>query len=65
MVANVEDLPTSGEIARRTGKSRDAVQHIIRSRGIRPAAKAGQAFVYSQDAVEQIKRELGVEVQHD
>lgn len=65
MVMNVQELPTSGEIARQTGTTRDAVQHIIRSRGIQPAAKAGHVFVYGPEAVERIKRELGVGVQHD
>jgi len=34
------------------------VEYIIRSRDIRPAGKAGNAFIYAEASVDQIAREI-------
>ncbi len=51
-------LLTVGIIARRLGASLHRIEYIIRSRGIEAFATAGNARVYSEEAVDLIAREL-------
>jgi DNA-binding transcriptional MerR regulator len=51
-------IPTITEISRRTGCGRDRVQYVIRSRGLRPVARAGGVRIFSEDQVELIASEL-------
>ena len=64
-------MPTVGEIARRLGVPVHRVQYVVRSRGISPACRAGNAHVFSEaDAafigheIARIVREAGKEDQH-
>jgi DNA-binding transcriptional MerR regulator len=41
-------MPTVGEIARRLGVPIHRVLYVIRSRGLRPACRAGNARVFSE-----------------
>lgn len=50
--------PTVGEIARRLEVPLHRVEYVIRSRGIRPTSRAGNARVFSDAAVEMIGSEL-------
>lgn len=53
---SVKELPTTGEIARMLGVSRDAIQYAIRSRRITPAGRAGCAFIYDDEAIAEIRK---------
>ena len=50
--------PTVGEIACRVGEPIHRVEYIIRPRGITPSAWAGNARVFSAEAVQRIEQEL-------
>ena len=50
--------PTVGEIARRLAVPLHRVEYVIRSRHIRPSARAGNARVFSEDDVDRIGNEL-------
>ena len=50
--------PTVGEIARRHEAPRHRVEYVIRSRGISPISRAGNARIFSEAAVELIGSEL-------
>lgn len=50
--------PTVGEIARRLGVHVHQVEYVVRTRGIRPSAVAGNARIFSEADVERIGAEL-------
>ena len=50
--------PTVGENARRLGVPLHRVEYVIRSRGIRPTARAGNARLFTDNDVCRIKSEL-------
>jgi hypothetical protein len=58
MIAKVQSAPTVGEIARRTGNLVHRVEYVIRSRGIKPVAVAGNARIFSEADVAHIASEL-------
>lgn len=71
MSESATSVPTVGEIARRLGVPVHRVQYVIRSRGIRPACRAGIARVFSEadtafieHEIAHIDREAGKEAQH-
>ena len=49
---------TVGELARRAGVPVHRVTYVIETRGIEPIGRAVQARVFSQEAAEQVLREL-------
>lgn len=51
-------LLTVGEIAARLGQPIHRVSYAIKSRGIRPAAKAGQLRVFSTECIAQVQDAL-------
>ena len=51
-------MPTIGAIARRLDQPIWRVDYILRSRQIRPAARAGNARVFTEDDVDRIASEL-------
>jgi len=53
-----EAMPTLGEIARRLGQPVHRIAYVIRSRGITPAATAGNARVFTEADVDHISSEL-------
>jgi hypothetical protein len=54
----IERLATVGTIAHDLGVREHQVRHVIDSRDIAPASRAGAAYVYSPDAVARIGAEL-------
>jgi len=58
MTKDLPPLPTIGGIAEHLGAPPETVGKIIRQKHISPIARAGNAKVYSLDAVERIRREL-------
>jgi hypothetical protein len=52
------DMPTVGEIARRLGEPVHRIEYLIRTRKVEPQGWAGNARVFSDQAVEQIASEL-------
>ena len=54
----VPTAPTIGVIARRLNVPQHRVEYVIRSRGIRPAARAGNARIFTEDDVGHIQSEL-------
>lgn len=70
MSTSAPSMPTIGKIARQLGEPLHRVQYVIRARRIRPCGWAGNARVFSEDAVEAIGVELrridaGKGVDHD
>jgi len=57
-MATPPPIPTVGEIARRFGEPLHRIEYVIRSRGIKPLGRAGNARVFSELAVERIGEEL-------
>lgn len=55
MIQRITQLLTVGEIAIRLGQPVHRVDYAIRSRGIRPAARAGRLRVFSTEAIAQIQ----------
>jgi hypothetical protein len=53
-----QSMPTVGEIARRLGEPVHRIEYIIRSRGLRPNSRAGNARVFSEADVRAIAVEL-------
>ena len=51
-------VPTPGEISRRLGVPVHRIDYIIRTRNIRPAGRAGNAYFYEEAGVEKIASEL-------
>ncbi|MCC6322111.1 MAG: hypothetical protein IT438_11830 [Phycisphaerales bacterium] len=51
-------VPTVGEIARRLEREVHEVQYVIRTRGIKPEARAGNLRIFSEAAVARIASEL-------
>ena len=51
-------VPTVGEIARRLGEPVHRVEYIIKARGIRPSARAGNCRVFSDADVDFIAAEV-------
>jgi hypothetical protein len=58
MPATLPRLITIGEIARRTREDIHRIEYILRTRSIRPCGMAGNARVYSEDAIDLITTEL-------
>jgi len=58
MWISTPSMPTIGEIARRLGQPVHRIEYVIRARRIRPCGWAGNARVFSEDAVEVIASEL-------
>jgi len=58
MTGSLPYFPTVGEIARRTGYPQHRVEYVIRSRDIRPTARAGNARIFSEADVDRIASEL-------
>jgi hypothetical protein len=54
----VVPLNTLREIVRQSGKTRDQVLYVLRTRDVTPVAKAGNQFVYSEDQVAFVLAEL-------
>jgi DNA-binding transcriptional MerR regulator len=52
------NLPTVGVIAERLGRPIHAISYVIRSRGISPSGRAGNARVFSEAAIQRIASEL-------
>lgn len=50
--------PTVGEIARRLGEPLHRIEYVIRSRQIQPAARAGNARIFTDADVDHIRSEL-------
>lgn len=51
---------TVGEIARRSSFPAHRVEYVIRSRGIIPSGRAGNAYIYSEADVRRIVSELQI-----
>lgn len=51
-------LMTIGSVARRLGQPEYRVDYATRTRGIQPAARAGQYRLFDDDAVEKIERAI-------
>ena len=51
-------FPTVGEIARQLGKTVHRIEYVIRSRNIRPTGMAGNARVFTEEAVRRIASEI-------
>ena len=51
---------TVGQISKRLGVEIHKVQYMIKSRGVEPAAKAGNAHIYTEDQVTHLAELLGV-----
>jgi DNA-binding transcriptional MerR regulator len=58
MSITIPAMPTIGEIARRLGVSPHRVEYLIRARGIQPCGWAGNARVFSEEAVQSIAFDL-------
>ncbi len=58
MPTSAPSMPTIGEIVRRLGEPAHRVQYVIRARRIRPCGWAGNARVFSEDAVDAIAAEI-------
>ena len=58
MTASIPSASTVGVIANRVDKPVHRIAYVIRSRGIAPMAKAGNARVFSEEAVQRIAAEL-------
>ena len=58
MPANLPNVPTIGEIARRTGYPAHRIEYVIRTRHIEPQSKAGNARVFTDAAIARIVSEL-------
>ena len=54
----MKTMPTIGEIARRLNAPTHRIEYVIRSRGIEPAATAGNARVFTEADVAHIASEL-------
>ena len=52
-------MPTIGEIARRLGVPVHRVEYAVRANAVRPCGWAGNARVFSEDAVVMISRAIG------
>lgn len=51
-------MQTTGQIAERFGARLHQVEYVIKSRGIKPTARAGHYRLYNEKAVGLIGREL-------
>jgi len=58
MATAIPDLNTVGVIARRSDSPIHRVNYVIRSRDIKPAGRAGGAYVFSESDVQYIQSEL-------
>ncbi len=58
MSISAPTMPTIGEIARRLGQPIHRIEYVIRARRIQPSGWAGNARVFSEDAVRVIAGEL-------
>ncbi len=58
MQAAAPVLSTVGEIARRLGEPLHRIEYVIRSRNIQPAARAGNARIFSDSDVTYMASEL-------
>ena len=58
MAQSVPLAPTVGEISRRLGVPLHRVEYVIRSRNIRPTARAGNARLFTEADVCRIRSEL-------
>ncbi len=54
----VPAAPTIGEIARRLGVAVHRVEYVIRTRNLRPAARAGNIRVFSANDVDFVGAEI-------
>lgn len=59
-----QSLPTVGEIARRLDRPLHKIEYVIKSRGISPAAVAGNSRVFSEEQVQLIASELQ-QIEHE
>ena len=59
MSSATQMAPTVGEIARRIGCPIHRVEYVIRSRGLRPKERAGNARVFAEEDVRYIEAEIG------
>lgn len=57
-MTDVLALSTIGEIARLLGARTHQIRYIIWKRKIRPHARAGRMWLYSDTAIDQIRQEL-------
>lgn len=51
-------MPTVGEIARRLNEPLHRVEHVLRTRNIKPIGLAGNCRVYAEGDVERVADEL-------
>lgn len=58
MPATLPNVPTIGEIVRRTGFPLHRIEYVIRTRGIRPTGRAGNARIFTEVDVSRIASEL-------
>jgi hypothetical protein len=58
MTQSPPTVPTVGEIARREGVPIHRVEYALRKLGIRPAGRAGAAYIYTEADVEKVVAEL-------
>jgi len=58
MAVIVPAAPTIGEIARRLGVAVHRVEYVIRTRNLRPAARAGNIRVFSETDVAYVASEV-------
>ena len=58
MSDHLDRLLTSGELSRELGVPVHRVLYYLRSRGIRPVARAGNAKVYGEDVLSLLRVEL-------
>jgi len=58
MRSSVPAAATVGEIARRLTEPMHRIKYVIRSRGIQPVSRAGNAGIYAEADVQNIASEL-------
>lgn len=58
MVKACQEMPTVGAIARRLKRPLHRIEYLIRSRGLQPCGRAGNARIFSEDQVDYIASEL-------
>ena len=58
MHTHIPNLPTVGEIVRRTGAPIHRIEYIVRTRNIQPSGRAGHVRIFTEADVELIASEL-------
>lgn len=58
MRTGIESLLSIGELVSELGVPLHRIQYLLRSRGLKPTARAGNAFVYGPDTLARLQAEL-------